>query len=340
MQYLFGPVPSRRLGQSLGIDPTVVPGKSKTCNWNCVYCQLGHTSPLESTRRRFFDPAMLVDELEAFLERAPYRGTDTPPGGTNPEAVETSTDYQAGIDWITFVGSGEPTLNIDLGFMIRAVKAMTTIPVAVITNGSLLSLPELREELAEADAVMPTLDAGDETTFLRINRPHHDFNFDRHLNGLVEFRKIYRGKLWVETMLIDGVNDDEKSLGLLARGLARLAPDEVHLVLPTRPPAESWVKPASGEGLVRARAILGPVCPVVHPDEAYGDFGLNAADDPLEAAARTLLRHPMSDAELRQSLGRWGAVDVDGVVCALEASGRGTRVERYGTVFWRGSMTR
>ena len=176
MKYVFGPVPSRRLGQSLGIDPVPL----KTCNWNCVYCQLGRTRPLTNERKNYFPPEDIVAQVQ--------------------EAMETHKPGE--IDWVTFVGSGETTLHAGLGLMIWRVKSLTQLPVAVITNGSLLYLPDVREELAAADAVLPTLDAGNARLYQKINRPHPEITFERIKEGLSAFRKEYQGKLWVEVMLI------------------------------------------------------------------------------------------------------------------------------------------
>ena len=142
------------------------------------------------------------------------------------------------IDWVTFVGSGETTLHAGLGILIRAVKQMTALPVAVITNGSLLYLPEMRQELLPADLVLPSLDAGNAGLYRRINRPHPQFTFDRLTSGLIAFRKEYKNKLWVEVMLLEGLNDGEAALKEIAVWLERIAPDEVHIVQPTRPPVE------------------------------------------------------------------------------------------------------
>jgi wyosine [tRNA(Phe)-imidazoG37] synthetase (radical SAM superfamily) len=265
IHYIFGPVPSRRLGRSLGIDPTPVGESShsclgshgvtapcirKFCNWNCVYCQLGRTRPYTKSRVAFFPPEAMFAELRETLQTEPSKN----------------------IDWITFVGSGEPTLNKDIGTLLRGVKAMTVLPIAVITNGSFLSLPEVREALSIADAVLPTLDAGSASLFRRINRPHPDFGFEGHVEGLVAFGREYAGKLWLEVMLIAGLNDDEASLEDLAAAIEQIGPDEVHLVLPTRPPVEPWVKPSDEGGITRAQNILGRVAPVLHPLKEYGDF--------------------------------------------------------------------
>ena len=209
MKYVFGPVPSRRLGQSLGIDTIPL----KTCNWNCVYCQLGRTVPLTNERREYFPRDEIIDEVKQAL----------------------ATHKPGEIDWVTFVGSGEPVLHSSIGWLLRRVKGLTDLSVAVITNGSLLYLPEVREELAAADAVLPTLDAGNARLYRKINRPHPDIIFERLVDGLVAFRKEYQGKLWVEIMLVRGLNDTEESLREIVAVLERVQPDEVHINLPTRP---------------------------------------------------------------------------------------------------------
>lgn len=239
------------------------------------------------------------------------------------------------IDWITFVGSGEPTLNQDLGTMLRGVKAMTDLPVAVITNGSLLSLPEVREELAIADAVLPTLDTGNAALFRHINRPHPDFDFKRHIEGLVAFGRKYTGRLWLEVMLIAGLNDDEASLENLAAAIERIGPNEVHLVLPTRPPAEPWVRPSGEEGIARAQEILGRATPVLHPLKEYGDFSAGGESDPFVAAAAILLRHPMSDKELREFFRHCGVADAESAISALQAAGKAVEIVRGRIRFWR-----
>lgn len=213
MKTVFGPVPSRRLGQSLGVDP--IP--SKTCNWNCVYCQLGRSKPMIGERSEYIPRQTILAEL-----------------------TETLATHPAGsIDWITFVGSGEPTLHSALGWLIAETKKLTQIPVAVITNGSLLYRPEVRKELLLADAVLPTLDAGDAALYKKINRPMGELTFERLVDGMIAFREEYTGKLWVEVMLIKGLNDTLPALSLPAATLKRIQPDEVHINLPTRPPCRT-----------------------------------------------------------------------------------------------------
>ena len=307
MKYVFGPVPSRRLGQSLGVDTIPL----KTCNWNCVYCQLGRSQPVIHARQEYIPREAILAEVR-----------------------ETLAAHQSGgIDWITFVGSGEPTLHSGIGWLIRQIKALTDIPVAVITNGSLLYLPQVRTDLQAADAVMPTLDAGTPELFRRINRPHPASTFDRLVDGLAEFRAVYRGHLWVEVMLLRGLNDSETALTQIAAALRRIAPDEIHLLLPTRPPVETWVQPADDEGLLRAQAILGAVAPVVHPN-AEGVFDLSIYENVLDAVIGVITRHPMREDQLLQTLSRWSVDDVQTALQRLQASGRAQVVTRYGVRFW------
>lgn len=306
MNYVFGPVPSRRLGQSLGIDTIPL----KTCNWNCVYCQLGRSLPLTNERREHIPREEIMAEVKSAL----------------------ASHKPGEIDWITFVGSGEPTLHSGIGWLIRQVKSLTEIPVAVITNGSLLYQPEAREELSAADAVLPTLDAGNAGLYRKINRPHGEITFERHLQGLVDFRREYRGKLWMEVMLVRDLNDTEAALIELAAALERVNPDEVHILQPTRPPVETWVQPADEEGMLRARAILGKVASLIHP--ASGTFDLSGFDNLVEAVVSIVTRHPMREDELVTTLNRWPPTDVNLTLKQLEESGKAQVVERYGCRFW------
>ncbi|HRQ39517.1 MAG TPA: radical SAM protein [Chloroflexota bacterium] len=312
MKYVFGPVPSRRLGQSLGIDTIPL----KTCNWNCVYCQLGRTVPLTNERKVYFPVEEILAEVKMALD-----------------------DHQPGdIDWVTFIGSGEPTLHSGIGRLIWDVKQLTDLPIAVITNGSLLYLPEVRRDLAGADVVMPSLDAGTAVRYHHLNRPHPEATFDRLVDGLLVFRQEYSGKIWIEVMLMQGLNDTEEALQEIAAVLDRIRPDEVHLNLPTRPPAETWVRPSDEEGLMRARAILGERATVVHPAE--GSFDLSGCDTAVDAIIGIITRHPMRQEELERALARWNPGRVQEALADLEASGQAQVVERYGTRFWSATLSR
>jgi wyosine [tRNA(Phe)-imidazoG37] synthetase (radical SAM superfamily) len=312
MNYVFGPVPSRRLGQSLGIDTIPL----KTCNWNCVYCQLGRTMPLTNERHEY------VPAKDILIEAKQALGSRT----------------CGGIDWVTFVGSGEPTLNSDLGWLIRQIKALTDKPIAVITNGSLLYLPEVREELIVADAVLPTLDAGSASIYHKINRPHPEITFERFVQGLISFRTEYRGKLWVEVMLVRGLNDTSQALEDIAQVLQRIKPDAVHINLPTRPPAETWIQPPDEEGLMRAMAILGNIAEVVHPAE--GSFDLSGYENVVDAVISIITRHPMRQEELERTLSHWAPGQVSEALTDLKTSGQAQIVERYGVRFWSAAPAR
>jgi wyosine [tRNA(Phe)-imidazoG37] synthetase (radical SAM superfamily) len=312
MNYVFGPVPSRRLGQSLGIDTIPL----KTCNWNCVYCQLGRTVPLTNQRSEYYPREDILAEVKGAL-----------------------TTHQPGeIDWITFVGSGEPTLHIGIGWLIREVKSFTDIPVAVITNGALLYQEEVRQELLAADAVMPSLDAGTPELYRRVNRPHPEITFDRLMEGLIAFQEIYPGKLCVEVMLVRGLNDTEAALRDIAAALRRIQPDEVHIVQPTRPPVETWVQPPDQQGLLRAQAILGDIARLFHP--ASGSFDLSGYDSVVEAVIGIITRHPMREDQLLETLSRWSPEKVGETLVALEESGQAQVVERYGIRFWSATPSR
>jgi wyosine [tRNA(Phe)-imidazoG37] synthetase (radical SAM superfamily) len=306
VRYVFGPVPSRRLGQSLGVDTIPL----KTCNWNCVYCQLGRTQPLKNIRKEYFPSEEILTEVR--------------------EALDV---HQPGeIDWVTFVGSGEPLLHSGLGWMIRQVKEMTDLPVAVITNGSLLFRSEVRQELAATDAVLPTLDAGTAGVYRKINRPHPDIQFKHLVEGLVEFRKEYQAKLWVEVMLVQGLNDTPRALRDIAQVLQSCKPDAVHINLPTRPPAETWVNPPTEASLIEAIAVLGNVAEVVHPVE--GTFDLSGYNNPVDAIIAIITRHPMRQEELESALVRWKPGQVNQILEDLRDSGQAQVVARHGMRFW------
>lgn len=306
MRHVFGPVPSRRLGMSLGVDPIPL----KTCNFSCVYCQLGRTRRPAQRRNASVKLSDVVVEVASVLA--------SKAGGA--------------IDWITFVGGGETTLSSRLGPMIRFVKSLTDIPVAVITNGSLLHVPSVKADLAAADAVLPSLDAGTAELYQRINRPLRELSFDRHVAGLVGFRRVFSGKLWVEVMLLAGINDTEKALRDLATVLQRVEPDEIHLATPTRPPAEPSVEPPGPEGLERAAAILGRVAKVLQPVPVDGTA---VVDGNLAGSVLTILRrHPLQEAEVESFLTRSVRVRVEEEMEAIRASGAIQVVERFGKRFW------
>jgi wyosine [tRNA(Phe)-imidazoG37] synthetase (radical SAM superfamily) len=213
---------------------------------------------------------------------------------------------------------------------------MTELPVAVITNGSLLYLPEVRQELIAADAILPTLDAGNPDLYRRINRPHPIFSFNRLVEGLMSFRQVYPHRLWVEVMLVSGMNDSEEALTEIAEWMERIHPDEIHIVQPTRPPVEMWVEPPDEEALLRAHAILGKIAKVIMP--AVGTFDFSSDENLLEAIVGIITRHPMRESELVQSLEKWSPEDVKETLNNLENSGKAQVITRYGIRFWSASQ--
>ncbi|MEW6266340.1 MAG: radical SAM protein [Thermodesulfobacteriota bacterium] len=229
---VFGPVPSRRLGLSLGLD--LVP--AKTCTLDCLYCEIGRTT-VKTLERRSWN---MADELEAEL------------AGLLPEC-------EARLDYVTLAGSGEPTLNLELGSIIERVKRLTEVPLAVLTNGTLLSRPDVRRDLAGADLVIPSLDSALEDTFRRLNRPAAGLDLSEYIEGLIAFRQGYKGRVWLEILLVSGVNDGPEELAALKAVVDRLEPDLVQLNTVYRPPAYDGAKALSAEALAGAADFFGPL---------------------------------------------------------------------------------
>jgi wyosine [tRNA(Phe)-imidazoG37] synthetase (radical SAM superfamily) len=272
MAHLFGPVPSRRLGRSLGVD--LIP--PKTCPYNCIYCEVGPTTC--QTRKRFsFQTEEIIQELAGFL-KAP---------GAKP-------------DVITLAGSGEPTLNQGIGRIIREIKAMSPIPVAVLTNGALLYLPEVRRELAAADIVLPSLDAAREETYRTINRPLPELSLESLMEGLTAFRREYRGQIWLEVLLLKGLNDTEAELTLLRRAITQIAPDKIQLNTAVRPVVADSARPLEETEMEAAAAALGGPVSVIATFSRADIAGSPREDDDF---VEMLSRRPMTAPDLAQALG-------------------------------------
>ncbi|UEC41856.1 MAG: Molybdenum cofactor biosynthesis protein A [Methanothrix sp.] len=219
MSHLFGPVPSRRLGLSLGVD--LLP--FKTCTLDCVYCQLGPTTCLTLDRERRVSPAEVLSEIR-----------------TRAEAVEEGREEE--FDYLTLAGSGEPLLHRGLDEIIRGAKEAVDKPVALLTNGTLFFREEVRREVLEADLIIPSLDAATAATFESVNRPHPDLSIEEVIEGLVRLRGEYSGEIWLEVMLVSGFNDSEAPL--IAEAAEKIDPDRIQLNTVVRPPAEP-VQPVS-----------------------------------------------------------------------------------------------
>jgi len=271
--HLYGPVPSRRLGYSLGVD--LLP--FKTCSLSCVYCQLGRTKKTTIRRRQFFSEKQILEEIRDFLKT-----------GTR-------------VDFITFSGSGEPTLNKSIGRLIRKIKKMTGLQVAVLTNSTLLSRPEVRKELAAADVVVPSLDAATEKVFKKINRPHPSLQAKKIIEGLVKFRRQFRGQIWLEILLVKDINDSPAHLKKLRDAVERIKPDKIHLNTVVRPPAEKAAKPLSPEELNRIKEFFGEKAEVVASFRKKEQE--TAPKDISQAILSIVRRRPVSLEDLEHSLG-------------------------------------
>lgn len=234
-KHLFGPVNSRRLGRSLGVDLV----GHKICPIDCIYCEVGATTRKTLQRAEYEPTEEILAELRDKLAQ------DVP------------------IDYITLSGAGEPTLHSRLGEIIDAIKAMTSIPVAVLTNGNLLFDPQVRRELLGADLVLPSLDAGDEATYLRMNRPCPEATFARLVEGLRAFRKDYPGQIRLEVLLVAGVNDSPEQVRKIRVLIDQIQPDLVDVNTVTRPPTESDARAVPPAKLAKLAAILGEKANVI-----------------------------------------------------------------------------
>ncbi|MGC8571042.1 MAG: radical SAM protein [Caldivirga sp.] len=266
--YVFGPVPSRRLGRSMGVN--VVP--LKYCNFNCIYCQLGRTRYLINDLRMFSPPEDIIREMEAAVK---------------------SRDY----DYLTFIGDGEPTLYAGLGELVKWAKENQDKPLAILTNGAKLTDERVRDWLSNLDVVKVSTDAGNERAFRLINRPHREVTFERFIEGIEKFREVFHGQIWSEVMLVRGVNDNEDEARRIGEALRRYKPDRVYVMIPTRPPAESWVKPPESNALITFAKNLSRY---VNSDKVFiidyvesGEFHIDKSD-PLNSLLNILRVQPMT----------------------------------------------
>ena len=227
----FGPLASRRLGLSLGINNIV---SQKICSYSCVYCQIGNTANKSMIRQTFYDPAMLVENIENHFKKL---------------------DKEHYPDYITFVANGEPTMDINLGKEIEILKTLD-IRVAVITNASLLWKKDVQEDLSNADCVSIKIDTVNEKNWKKINRPHRSLNIGKILLGLTEFSQNFHGELITETMLIKNINDNTRELEMIADFIEGLTPKNSYISIPTRPPAEKWATPAAEFDINMAYQVL------------------------------------------------------------------------------------
>jgi len=290
----FGPVPSRRLGRSIGINH--IP--PKTCSYACVYCQVGRTSRLRTARRAFYAEDDIVADVERKVDDARAAGEP--------------------VDYLTFVPDGEPALDLSLGRVIERLKPLG-IKIAVISNGSLLWRADVREALAGADWVSVKVDAVRPDVWRRINRPHRSLWLSAILEGMLTFAEAYRGELATETMLVRGVNDDAAHLADVAAFLAQLRPAKAYLAVPTRPPAEPWAEPPPDEVVNQAFQLLRARLAHVELLIGYEGNAFSATGDLAEDLLSIAAVHPMREDAVQELLARAGAEM--SVVRALVAGG-------------------
>ncbi len=304
----FGPVPSRRLGRSLGIN-NIPP---KICSYACVYCQVGATTRARADRRPYFRPSDIANAATRRLQAA-------------REAGES-------VDYLTFVPDGEPTLDAALGWEIDLLRPLG-VKIAVITNATLLDRPDVREDLRKADWVSLKVDAVAEATWRRVNCPHRGLSLPALLEGMLAFAREYAGELVTETMLVSGVNEGEADLEAVAQFLAVLNPATAYVSVPTRPPARPWAHVPSIEAVTRAGSLLRQrlahvVCLTEEEDAPFVSTG-DVAEDILGITAV----HPMTEDALRCLLeerhAAWSLVD------DLLGQGRLAVVEHEGRRFYR-----
>jgi wyosine [tRNA(Phe)-imidazoG37] synthetase (radical SAM superfamily) len=305
-RYLFGPVPSRRLGTSLGVD--LVP--QKTCTLNCVYCECGPTTDHSCGRRDYVPTDQVIAELDDYLATAPD------------------------LDYVTFAGSGEPTLHVGIGRIISFIKdRYPRYRVAVLTNSTLLRDPDVRAGLMQADLVVPSLDAVSEEVFQEINRPHPDLTAEGVLTGLVAFAREFPGEVWLEVFIVPGLNDTNAEVSRLKDAIAAISPDRVQINTLDRPGTEVWVQPASPLALERIAAMLGRnaevirvACPGPGVPPMVGEAG--------DLILATIRRRPCTTADLASLLGLRPA-EIAKYLRVFEAEGMVEETRERRGVFYR-----
>lgn len=278
MQYntLFGPVPSRRLGISLGVD--LVP--MKTCTLNCIYCECGKTSHLTLERKEYVSFKTVKNELTHYFT------------------------HHARPDYITFSGSGEPTLNSKIENVIQFLKHQAPdIPLAILTNGTLFSQKQVRTDVKDATVIIPSLDAATEETFYKINRPSPLLHLNSILEGLIQFRKEYRGEIWLEIFIIPGMNDTKQELNALKRVIGKINPDRVQLNTLDRPGVVSTIRAATREELQHVLDVFQMDNAAIIADPPKHKALFSYRNDTADAILGTIARRPCTSKDLSEILG-------------------------------------
>jgi wyosine [tRNA(Phe)-imidazoG37] synthetase (radical SAM superfamily) len=274
-KHIFGPVPSRRLGRSLGID--LVP--YKTCTYDCIYCQLGKTNNLTIDRKEFFATDEIIDELKIKLS-----GKDLP-------------------DYISLAGSGEPTLNSGIGKLICEIKRITDIPLAILTNGSLLWMKDVQDALLKTDLVIPSLDVGNEKLFQYVNRPHKDLSFDRMVDGISEFTGRFSGEVWLEALLLEDITSSIAEVQKIADLAARIKPARVQINSVSRPPTEDFAFRISQEKLLSLKGLFSGQVDIISDTEESHNQNLPLTAVKEDEIPALLSRRPCTIDDIATGLG-------------------------------------
>lgn len=274
-RHLYGPVPSRRLGSSLGVD--IIP--PKICSYNCIYCQLGCTTNQTVRRAEYISAAEVLEEVEKKLKEKRKPG------------------------YITLAGSGEPTLHSGIGYIIKGIKELTDIPVTVLTNGSLLWMDEVKEELMGADIVLPSLDAGDSHQFKYVNRPHWKISYPGMVQGIADFTKGFPGRVWLEVFLMGGVTDTPAEVRKIADKAGIISPDRIQLNTVCRPPAEQFSNAVPHDSMLQLRSLFPGKVEIISgdgPDELSGEVLDEATGEDI---LDLISRRPCTSADVSVGLG-------------------------------------
>jgi len=272
--HIYGPVPSRRLGLSLGVD--IIP--FKVCTLDCIYCQLGPTTKKTTEIKDYFSKKEIISQIKKRINTA------------------------SRIDYITFSGSGEPTLNSKIGPLIKEIKKFTDIPVAVLTNSTLLSKKKVRESLKEADLVVPSLDAATQDVFENINRPYPSLKIKRIIEGIKKFGEEFKGDLWLEIILVKGINDSDSHIKALRQAVNEIKPDKVQLNTVIRPPSEKYAHPLNRKEMEKIKNTIGKNCEIV---AHFKRKGLTPEEENLHNIILDMIcRRPVTVEDISGSLGR------------------------------------
>lgn len=306
MKMIFGPVASRRLGLSLGVD--LVP--HKTCDFDCIYCECGRTTDFVTEPGLFNRAGPILAELREVLEGQEQR-----------------------LDFVTLSGAGEPTLNSELGPIVAGIKELTQAKLAAITNSSLLHRPEVMEALGPVDVLMPSLDSALEETFQRINRPHPAVTLEKILSGLYALRSNFKGRVWLEILLVAGVNDSPREIEALIRESKKIDPDRIQLNTVDRPPADQGVEPLPFERLQELAKEFGPKAEVIaRPRPTFRP----GRSETLEADLLAMIdRRPCTEEDLITALGI-GAEELGAALKTLMVKGRVRQERLENKTFLRG----